>query len=54
MMDKDLIEKISAFRLSMNFAKTMLSRGIITDEDYEKIRTILLEKYELSLSTLCL
>lgn len=53
-MNKELHERIGSYHLSMSLAKTMLQKGIITDEDYEKISTILRKKYNLSLSTLCL
>lgn len=51
MMD-DYNERISAYRLAMNMASTMLKRGIISDKDYEKIHRIMAEKYGISLSSI--
>ena len=43
-------ERITAYRLAMNMASAMRKRGIISDKDYEKIRTVIAEKYGISLS----
>ena len=38
-------EKIIAYRQAMSLAKTMLERGIITAEEYDKIDKIMTNKY---------
>ena len=48
----DYTERITAYRLAMSMADTMRKRGIISDKDYEKIRTVIAEKYGISLSSI--
>lgn len=47
-----LQEKIEAYRLAMSLAKSMLNKGIITQENYDKIDKIMTKKYGLSSSTI--
>ena len=48
----DYNERIIAYRLALSMAKAMRKRGIISDRDYEKIRTVIAEKYGISLSSI--
>ena len=48
----DYSKRITAYRLAMSMAETMRKRGIISDKDYEKIRTVIAEKYGISLSSI--
>lgn len=48
----DYIQKINAYRLAISIADTMRKKGIISDKDYEKIRTVYAEKYGISLSSI--
>lgn len=48
----DLNERILAYQIAMSLARSMLSRGIITEEEYRKIDTIMTRKYGLSSSTI--
>ena len=47
-------ERIAAYKLAMGMADTMRKRGIISDDDYDKIRRIMAEKYGISLSSIFL
>ena len=40
------------YRMSLSVAKTMLEKGIISEDEYSEIDTILLEKYRPTLGTL--
>jgi len=40
------------YRMSLSVAKTMLEKGIISEDEYSEIDTILLEKYRSTLGTL--
>lgn len=40
------------YRMSLSVAKAMLEKGIISEEEYSEIDTILLEKYRPTLGTL--
>ena len=40
------------YRMSLSMAKTMLEKGIISEDEYSEIDTILLEKYRPTLGTL--
>lgn len=42
-------ERINAYRLAMSMANVMLKKGIISEKDYEKIRSVIAEKYGISL-----
>lgn len=48
----DYGNRIIRYRLAMSMAETMRKRGIISDMDYEKIRTVIAEKYGISLSSI--
>lgn len=48
----DYNERITAYRLAMSIADTMRKRGIISNNDYEKIRTVIAEKYGITLSSI--
>ena len=48
----DYNERITAYRLAMSIADTMRKRGIISNKDYEKIRTVIAEKYGITLSSI--
>jgi len=48
----DYNERITAYRLALSMANTMRKRGIISDRDYEKIRTVIAKKYGISLSSI--
>ena len=45
-------ERITAFRLAMNMANTMLKRGDISNDDFKKIQQVMAEKYGISLSSI--
>jgi len=45
-------ERITAFRLAMNIANTMLKRGVISNDDFKKIQQVMAEKYGISLSSI--
>ena len=51
-MNKELAEKIVAYRTAMAVVAEMLSKGIITAEDYGVIDTKMAEKYGLKSSTI--
>ena len=40
------------YRMSLSVARTMLKKGIISEDEYSEIDTILLEKYRPTLGTL--
>jgi len=44
-MSKEQFEKEKNYRVFLSIAKSMLKNGIITDDDYCKIDTILKAKY---------
>ncbi len=41
-------QRVIAYQIAMTLARSMLSQGIITEEEYRKIDTIMAEKYSLS------
>ena len=51
MLDQN-IHRIIQYRLAMSMAKEMLMRGIISEEQYGIIDTIMLEKYGVSSCTI--
>ncbi len=51
-MNRELYEKVTAYRTAMSVVKSMLKLGIITPEEYLKIDTIIVEKYGLSSGTI--
>jgi len=48
----DLNERILAYQIAMSLARSMLAKGIITEEEDRKIDTIMTKKYGLSSSTI--
>lgn len=40
------------YKISISVAKQLLKKGIITDEEYKSIDTMLCQKYSLSLSSI--
>lgn len=51
-MDKRLFEKVKAYKTGLALMKEMRSAGIITDEDYRIMCTVLAEKHGLKSSTI--
>lgn len=51
-MDEAEFRAEKMYLLCVGTAKTMLEKGVISEEEYAKIDTILLEKYRPPLSTL--
>lgn len=49
---KDLQERLMRYQLAMSMARTMLARGILTEEQYHNIDTIMAKKHGLSSSTI--
>lgn len=47
-------DKKNAYIVTMSLAKSMLKKGIINEEEYNKIDTIMRKKYNLNSCTLCL
>lgn len=45
-------KRIEAYRTSMSLAKSMLNKGIITKENYDKIDKIMTKRYGLSSYTI--
>ena len=48
----DYLQRIVRYRIAMSMAKSMLNKGIITEEEYAKIDTIMTKHAELSLDTI--
>ena len=48
----DYLQSIVRYRIAMSMAKSMLNKGIITEEEYAKIDTIMAKKYGLSSCTI--
>lgn len=51
-MDKEKFEAEKMYQISIHIAKSMLKQGIISEEDYTQIDTILLEEYRPIFGTL--
>lgn len=51
-MDHDLRERVIAYRTTMSMVKGMLLDGVITEEEYRKIDTIMTNRYGLSSCTM--
>lgn len=51
-MSKDINERLISYRMTMSLVKAMQSRGVISDEEYLKIDTIMTKKYGISSSTI--
>lgn len=52
MMSEEMFRKISAYRAAMSIARSMLHQGIITQEEYNKIDTIIAKKHGISLDSI--
>ena len=50
--DMDLKERVARYQFAMAMARNMLSKGMITEENYHNIDTIMTNKYGLSSSTI--
>ena len=50
-MEKDNYDNLVSYKLAMSMAKTMLSQGVISEEEYVKIETKMCEKYCINLSS---
>jgi len=48
----DMRDRVTAYRTAMSLAKEMLNRGIIRQEEYAVIDTIMAKKYGLSSCTI--
>ena len=51
-MNEELRARIERYRVAMSLAKEMREKGIISEDEYVKIDTIMTQKYELSSSTI--
>ena len=51
-MTDELKSKVKSFRTAMSVVKEMLNSGIISEDDYAEIETIMAEKQGLFLSTI--
>lgn len=51
-MDSEFYKNISSYRMAMSLAKELISRGIITKEEYSEIDKIMTKKYGVSSSTI--
>ena len=51
-MSKEQFRAERLYRMSLSVARTMLKKGIISEDEYSKIDAILLEKYRPVLSAL--
>ena len=51
-MTKQQFRAERLYQISLSVAKTMLRKGVVSEEEYKQINTILLEKYRPILGTL--
>ena len=51
-MTKEQFRAERLYQMSLSVAKTMLRKGVISEEEYSEIDTILLQKYQPILGTL--
>ena len=51
-MTKEQFRAERLYQMSLSVAKTMLQKGVVSEEEYKQIDTILLEKYRPILGTL--
>ena len=51
-MNEDLRSRIMRYRAAMSLAAEMLQNGLISEEEYAKIDTIMAKKYGVSSSTI--
>lgn len=52
-MTKGQFEREKDYRVMLFIAKTMLKKGLITEQEYKKINGMMLEKYRPLLGLLC-
>lgn len=52
-MDRELFERELNYRVAMSIAKSMRSEGLIPEDEYKAIDTIMRDKYRPILSGLC-
>ncbi len=52
MMPESYFQRLMAYKAAMNLAGDMLRQGIISEEEYRKIDTIIAEKYGISLCSI--
>jgi uncharacterized membrane protein len=52
-MTHEQFEREKNYRVSISIAKSMLSKGLITDREYRKIDTKLIAKYQPIIGSLC-
>ena len=51
-MNEDLRVRLTRYRIAMSLAAEMLEKGIISEQEYAKIDTIMAKKHGVSLSTI--
>lgn len=51
-MDKQLYKRVKDYRIALAVVREMLTAGVITENDYGIICTVLAEKYGLKSSTI--
>lgn len=51
-MTDELFRRVGLYQATMSLMRGMLTKGIISEEEYDEIDTIFAEKYGLSLSTI--
>jgi len=51
-MTKDQLEQEKNYRISVILSKELMSKGLITKEEFDHIDTMLLEKYKPIISSL--
>ena len=51
-MDENQFRAEKMYRISLSVAKSMLKKGVISEDEYSEIDTILLKKYRPTLGTL--
>jgi len=52
-MTQEQFEREKAYRVTLSIAKTMLQNGLINEQEYKKIDTMMIEKYRPLLGVLC-
>jgi len=52
MIPEEMFQRISAYRAAMSLARSMLHQGIISQEEYNRIDTIMAKKYGISLGSI--
>ncbi|EYE87180.1 hypothetical protein Q428_14795 [Fervidicella metallireducens AeB] len=51
-MTKEQFEREKNYRISIAIAKSMLSKNIIDEDDFEKIKKMFIDKYRPAIETL--